>query len=142
LFLLFLARICSIHFDDSSYEIPLRHKLLQYNPKSSRILKPDALPILHLPGFAQVSRKTSDRQIRELRRDQKKSITDLLKEPELEPQPSTSGENLELESQPQPNYDYLFSIYLFILFLIFIYQPNYPTNAIGTTKSETKRNSK
>lgn len=43
------ARVCSLHFDDSSYERNLRFELLGYTARNRRLLKPDAVPFLNLP---------------------------------------------------------------------------------------------
>ncbi|XP_050300162.1 THAP domain-containing protein 1-like [Anthonomus grandis grandis] len=42
------ACICSEHFEQDCYEVPLRQRLLNYNPRNTRILKEDALPTLNL----------------------------------------------------------------------------------------------
>uniref|UniRef100_A0A1Y1NJG2 THAP-type domain-containing protein n=1 Tax=Photinus pyralis TaxID=7054 RepID=A0A1Y1NJG2_PHOPY len=43
------ARVCSKHFDESSYERNLRFELLGYTARNRRLLKPDAVPFLNLP---------------------------------------------------------------------------------------------
>ncbi|KAL1493952.1 hypothetical protein ABEB36_009631 [Hypothenemus hampei] len=43
------ACVCSLHFDDKSVDIPLKHKLLKYSPRSSRILRADAVPTINIP---------------------------------------------------------------------------------------------
>lgn len=45
------ARICSVHFEESDFFISLRHRLLNYLPKSTRTLKRDAVPSLLLYGM-------------------------------------------------------------------------------------------
>ncbi|XP_075229670.1 uncharacterized protein LOC142329169 isoform X27 [Lycorma delicatula] len=42
------ARVCSVHFDESSYEKRLIEKLLQYSPPNVRKLRKDAVPTLHV----------------------------------------------------------------------------------------------
>lgn len=65
------ARICSKHFDESSYKRDLRNELLQLPLR--RILKADALPTLHLPTCSSTivsSNKNTPRAVRLSRRDQ------------------------------------------------------------------------
>lgn len=38
------ATICSVHFEDDCFFIPLRHSMLKYSPRSFRNLKSDAVP--------------------------------------------------------------------------------------------------
>lgn len=98
LYLCFPARICSMHFHESCFEIPLKHKMLQYSPKTSRYLKLDAVPTLHLPGSGQKYENT-DRQVRLVKRSQKGIVKDLLKE-------SSSTEQAPEEPQPGPSSSY------------------------------------
>nr|CAH7725047.1 unnamed protein product [Callosobruchus chinensis] len=85
------ARICSIHFEQNSFEIPLRQRLLQYSPKNSRTLKCDAMPTLYLPGPSYTTIKKTERHTRFIKRDQQAIVADLLnKNDQL--QPSTSRE--------------------------------------------------
>nr|CAH7713705.1 unnamed protein product [Callosobruchus chinensis] len=71
--------ICSKHFDNSCFEIPLRQKLLDYTPKNSRHLKPDAIPILNLPGCHEPnSENKEERSARLMKRSQHKTVTALL----------------------------------------------------------------
>nr|CAH7759844.1 unnamed protein product [Callosobruchus chinensis] len=73
------ACICSKHFDNSCFEIPLRQKLLDYTPKNSRHLKPDAIPILNLPGCHEPnSENKEERSARLMKRSQHKTVTALL----------------------------------------------------------------
>lgn len=44
------ATVCSKHFDENCFEIPLIQRLLNYCPKKARNLKPDAVPNVNLPG--------------------------------------------------------------------------------------------
>lgn len=94
LILFILARICSIRFEQSSFEIPLKQRLLQYNPKNSRTLRCDAMPTLHLPGSSYKAIKNKERQARCVNRDQKAIVADLLKK-NVQLQPSTSREESE-----------------------------------------------
>ncbi|CAH0548841.1 unnamed protein product [Brassicogethes aeneus] len=53
------ACICSVHFAEGCSEIPLRQRMLQYCPKNSRHLKPDAIPTLRLPGTSKATDETN-----------------------------------------------------------------------------------
>lgn len=69
-----LACICSSHFEDSCFEMPLKYRLLSYVPaKNSRILKADALPTLHLPNKKEYSFEERDKRSRRVdsRRDRR-----------------------------------------------------------------------
>ncbi|VEN48021.1 unnamed protein product [Callosobruchus maculatus] len=88
------ARICSIHFEQSSFEIPLRQRLLQYNPKNSRTLKRDARSTLHLPASSCKAIKKTERQTRCIKRDQQAIVANLLKKND-HLQPSTSRQKPE-----------------------------------------------
>lgn len=43
-----LARICSLHFTPSSYEVSLKQRLLNYEPTKVRTLKASAVPTENL----------------------------------------------------------------------------------------------
>lgn len=97
LYLFILARICSKHFDEHSFEIPLKHQLLHYNPKNFRNLKPEAVPELNLPGHDKKS-KGSARSSRLSKRTRQQYVSELLKQAQAEPQepqPSTSQQTFE-----------------------------------------------
>ncbi|KAL1489715.1 hypothetical protein ABEB36_013651 [Hypothenemus hampei] len=64
------ARVCSIHFSEDCFEIPLRQRLLNYQTTNSRVLKFDAVPTLHLPKTP-VQKEVS---LRSLRMAKKKQI--------------------------------------------------------------------
>lgn len=78
--LLILARVCSIHFDTNSFDIPLRQRLLGYQPKFARNLKSDAVPTLHLPSTPQNLINTVERSNRMERRERSKVVSEMLKE--------------------------------------------------------------
>ncbi|KAJ4449460.1 hypothetical protein ANN_00859 [Periplaneta americana] len=73
------ARICSLHFEESSYEVPLKQKLLNYEPKSSRNLKVDAVPTKALSQSC-LKRKSTDnlRLDRCEKRRRRKEIHDII----------------------------------------------------------------
>lgn len=50
---LFLARICSLHFNSAQFEVSLKQKLLLCSPLNARNLKVDAIPTENLPGNSQ-----------------------------------------------------------------------------------------
>ncbi|KAJ8888548.1 hypothetical protein PR048_008039 [Dryococelus australis] len=54
------ARVCSVHFDGDAYAKSLRHQLLRYSPVTSRKLRPDAVPTLHLPGTSAKTLSSAD----------------------------------------------------------------------------------
>ncbi|KAL1488838.1 hypothetical protein ABEB36_014633 [Hypothenemus hampei] len=39
------AYVCSLHFNETSFQTNLKHKLLNYTPKNNRNLKEDAIPV-------------------------------------------------------------------------------------------------
>lgn len=89
--------ICSIHFEADSFEIPMKQRLLQYNPKNSRNLRVDAVPVLNLPGSFQKPNNT-ERSSRISKRRHHSIVTEMLKESIcLDPQPSTSKEESHLQ---------------------------------------------
>lgn len=64
MYILFSARICSIHFKESAFFKSLQQQLLEYSPMKCRKLKDDAVPSLHLPmqtGEKEVSRMRKER---------------------------------------------------------------------------------
>ncbi|XP_050500736.1 THAP domain-containing protein 1-like [Diabrotica virgifera virgifera] len=74
------ACICSKHFDADSFEIPLRHKLLKYTCKTSRYLKPDAVPTLQLPGYHDSNLQNQVERVARLKkRRQHKDVEDMLR---------------------------------------------------------------
>lgn len=74
-----------MHFLPSCFEIPLRQQLLNYTPKNSRNLKPDAIPTEQLPKSSSCIEKTKEINARSIRasvRRRKSTITELLNQPE------------------------------------------------------------
>ncbi|KAJ4431301.1 hypothetical protein ANN_19898 [Periplaneta americana] len=73
------SRICSLHFEETSYEVPLKQKLLNYEPKSSRNLKVDAVPTKALAQSC-LKRKSTDnlRLNRCEKRRRRKEIHDII----------------------------------------------------------------
>lgn len=63
-----------------SYNIPLKQKLLNYIPKNSRNLKPDAIPTLNLPikKMTVTSQERSERIRERKRKAENKEIVDSL----------------------------------------------------------------
>ncbi|KAL1487860.1 hypothetical protein ABEB36_015510 [Hypothenemus hampei] len=39
------AYVCSLHFNETSFQTDLKHELLNYTPKNNRNLKEDAIPV-------------------------------------------------------------------------------------------------
>lgn len=71
--LYFLACVCSIHFEDSCFKIPL--KCLQYGANGSRrVLKPDAPPSLNLSWNIQLSDQDKQRKTCSVKRKGKYEI--------------------------------------------------------------------
>lgn len=79
----------------------MKQRLLQYNPKTSRNLKFDAVPVLNLPCSTQ-KRKNMERFGRIAKRRRQSIVSELLKE-SFEPQPSTSNEGDQVSGDTPMN---------------------------------------
>lgn len=66
--------ICSKHFTNIHYIRNLQHELLNYSPKNSKKLKPDAIPSENLPVSTLVSQPVTKRQERQEKRQLKASV--------------------------------------------------------------------
>lgn len=75
------ACICSVYFDESSFEIPLKQQMLNYKPKNSRNLKADAIPIKNFP-FSTRSTKhcksIDEREKRQIKRNKRKEFKEIV----------------------------------------------------------------
>ncbi|KAL1488226.1 hypothetical protein ABEB36_015181 [Hypothenemus hampei] len=78
------ACICSIHFSEDAFDIPMQQRLLGYAPKTARRLKPDAMPTLNLPNRPEnvedsvKKRKREDREHRAIKRSRRAVLKDIL----------------------------------------------------------------
>lgn len=75
------ARICSLHFVNSCFEVPLQQKMLGYTPINSRHLKPDAVPTLNIHEFpAEIQKRDNEeRNMRSSKRRQRDEVAGMLK---------------------------------------------------------------
>lgn len=87
------ATICSIHFEEGCFEVPLKQRLLNYSPKSIRNIKADAVPTLNLPGGLSdcLKRKSEERSLRMAKRKHKEEVKEIMKS-----STSTSTNTLEI----------------------------------------------
>ncbi|KAJ8949257.1 hypothetical protein NQ318_022770 [Aromia moschata] len=76
-------RICSNHFVDEDYERNLRYEWLGYQQKRFRSLKKRAVPSKNLPNRENNPSK-SDRVQRQIKRQDKKTVEQILKEKQKE----------------------------------------------------------
>lgn len=74
------ATVCSIHFEPDSFEIPLKCQLLNYLPKTVRLLRDNAVPTLNLPGKPHKVKSSSERSLRMAKRKHKEEINNILLE--------------------------------------------------------------
>ncbi|XP_050315855.1 THAP domain-containing protein 1 B-like [Anthonomus grandis grandis] len=107
------ARICSVHFKEDCFEIPLREKLLNYTPKNAHHLKSNSVPTLHLPGSFKRSATSTNREMRMVKRKRQEQIEDLLKastssttvcELESEVQ-NIAGNNINMNTSDEPDHN-------------------------------------
>lgn len=92
-----LACICSVHFDEGAFIIPLKHQLVQYKSKSLRTLKPDAIPTINLPNkVSRDSEAIKCRIARSVRRQQKKIVQSLIAKAESDESKGEEGQFAEL----------------------------------------------
>ncbi|CAH0556742.1 unnamed protein product [Brassicogethes aeneus] len=76
------ATICSIHFEEKYFEIPLKQRLLNYSPKNARNLKAEAVPTLNLPGGSldtAQKQKSKERTLRTTKRRRRGEVEDIIK---------------------------------------------------------------
>lgn len=98
--LYFSARICSLHFKATDFEVPLKQKLLNYCPRNSRHLKADAIPTVNLP-FHPVAERNEKRfgenqaRLQRLQMRRRREIIDEILTSELTGQSESDRHHLE-----------------------------------------------
>jgi hypothetical protein len=110
------ASICSQHFEESCFEVPLKQRLLNYNPKNARYLKTDSVPTINVGQMKrdiipiQLKRKrNSQRAHRLTRRRDRQEVSELLLKSLTNEESSVDGveENLNLSSTGRNTVDEL-----------------------------------